>query len=130
MPSESAEQRQKDEGRQRVTHRLATTGTCPTVQDPDEPEPRPVHIRSTEWGQAWPVDAVQGYLDATPNLQCRVESQAPCLIDYHCQISRMDTLQPTGCSVSTCIHEDVVAVSPAQPSEPSELSKVRPNAFA
>jgi hypothetical protein len=31
--------------------------TYPLVADPDLPDPRLVHIRSTLWGQAWPPDA-------------------------------------------------------------------------
>jgi hypothetical protein len=45
-------------------------------------------------------DDMQGYIydpkcttkksTCEPNLKCSVETQAPCLIDYHCQISRID----------------------------------------
>jgi hypothetical protein len=31
--------------------------TYPAVEDPDAPKPRTIHIRSTEWGHAWPPDA-------------------------------------------------------------------------
>jgi len=31
--------------------------TYPAAEDPDAPEPRTVHIRSTAFGQAWPMDA-------------------------------------------------------------------------
>jgi hypothetical protein len=31
--------------------------TYPAAEDPDAPEPRTVHIRSTAFGQGWPMDA-------------------------------------------------------------------------
>jgi len=31
--------------------------TYPRVVDPDAEEPKPVHVRSTPWGRAWPPDA-------------------------------------------------------------------------
>jgi hypothetical protein len=37
---------------------METTGRIsPLVEDPDVAAPRVSHIRSTPWGQAWPVDA-------------------------------------------------------------------------